>query len=318
MAGFETNNTQHLIRAQLWSNDLKKMFEDELIGTKYVKMITDFGDGEVLNIPSIGQAEVLDYKEGEAVRYTSMDTGNFTFSINRYKSSATFITRKMLQDSFYASQLVSEFVPAQHRAIMKNMETDILAAMPDGQTAGDQNKINGASHRWVGQGTNGQISVNDFIAARYALQKANVPMTNLVAIVDPTVEFTLASDVGLNGLAYNPRWEGIIDSGISTGMKFLVNIHGFDVYTSQNLKQGISETIDGRSVTNGVANLFFSAVPEALPLVGAIRQAPIVDSEFNKDLQREEYITTARWGFKMFRPENAITVLTNVDGVVPV
>jgi hypothetical protein len=62
--------------------------------------------------------------------------------------------------------------------------------------------------------------------------------------------------------------------------------------------------------TNGVANYFFSAAPDVLPFVGAIRQAPKVDSEYNKDLQREEYVTTCRYDFKLFRPENLVTVLS--------
>jgi hypothetical protein len=93
-------------------------------------------------------------------------------------------------------------------------------------------------------------------------------------------------------------------------MKFLVNVYGFDVYTSNFLPKGISETIAGDSVTNGVAGVLFSATPDALPFMGAVRQAPKVDSEYNKDLQREEYVTTSRYGFKLYRPENLVTILS--------
>jgi hypothetical protein len=94
-----------------------------------------------------------------------------------------------------------------------------------------------------------------------------------------------------------------------------MNIYGFDVYVCQNLKNSIAETIDGRTTTVGVANLFFSAAPDVLPFVGAIRQAPKVDSEYNKDLQREEYVTTCRYGFKLYRPENLCVVLTDTNVV---
>ena len=73
MSGFSTGNNQHLIRSNLWSSQIKEVLEDELFATKYIDMITDFPDGDTLNIPSIGQAEVLDYAEGQAVRYTAMD-----------------------------------------------------------------------------------------------------------------------------------------------------------------------------------------------------------------------------------------------------
>lgn len=315
MSGFSTGNNEHLIRSNLWSTQLKEVLEDELMAQKYIDWITDFPDGDTVNIPSIGQAEVLDYAEGQAVRYTALDTGNFTFSINKYKSSATYITEKMKQDSFYMSRLVSSFVPKQHRAIAKAMEADVLAIGPDGQTASDLNNINGARHRWVGSGTSETIAVKDFALARNSLQMANVPMTNLVAIVDPSVEYALNTLSQLTTLANNPKWEGIVSSGISTGMKFLVNIYGFDVYTSMNLKSGISETINSVTAAAGVANLFFSASSDVLPFVGNVRQAPKVDSEFNKDLQREEFVTTCRYGFKLYRPENLCVVITDTDQV---
>lgn len=311
-----SSHSDHLVRANLWSNQLKEVLLDELMGTKYVDMITDFPDGDTLNIPSIGQAEVMDYAEGQGVKYTGMDTGNFTFSINKYKSSATYITEKMKQDSFYMSRLVSSFVPKQSRAIAKAMEIDIMALGPDGQTASNLNAINGANHRWVGSGTNEVINIDDFAMAKFALQKANVPMTNLVAIVDPTVEFALNKLVGTStAISYNPKWEGIVKSGMSTGMRFVTNVMGFDVYMSQNLKSGIAETINGKSTTVGVANMFFSAAPDVLPFVGSIRQAPKVDSEYNKDFQREEYVTTCRYGFKLYRPENMVVILTDTDQV---
>jgi len=315
MAGWTTGSNEHLIRSNLWSSELKEILEDELFAQRYVDMITDFPDGDTLNIPSIGQAVVNDYAEGQAIKYNAMDTGNFTFSITDYKSSATYITNKMKQDSFYMDRLVSSFVPKMSRAISKVMEADVLAIGPDGQTASDTNTINGAYHRYIGSGTNETISVEDFQKARYALQKANVPMTNLVAIVDPSVEHELATLPNLVNISNNPRWEGIVADGLSTGMQFAKNVYGFDVYVSQNLKTSVNETIDGKTTTAGVANIFFSATPDVLPFVGAIRQAPTVESEYNKDYQREEYVTTCRYGYKLFRPENLVTVITDTDQV---
>lgn len=317
MSGFSVANNDHLIRSQLWSSDLKEVLEDELMGTRYVDMITNFPDGDTLNIPSIGQAEVFDYEEGQAIRYTGMDTGNFTFTIDQYKSSATYIYKKFKQDSFYMDRVVSSFVPKQSRAIAKAMETNILGVGPTAQVAGNYNAINGAAHRWVGSGTSQVIAVEDFAKALYSLQMANVPATNLVAIVDPSVEFTLNTLTNIVNVSNNPRWEGIITTGHSTGMKFLKNIYGFDVYTSMNLKKDTaSETIGSKTAAAGaVNNLFFSATADVLPIIGSIRQAPEVDSEFNKDLQRDEYVTTCRYGFKLFRPENMIVVKTAVDQV---
>lgn len=311
---FQTNNTDHLIRSNLWSSQLKDVLEDELFAMRYVDMITDFPDGDTINIPSIGQAETRDYVEGNQVEYTSMDTGNFTFSITDYKSSATYITNKMKQDSFYMDRLVSSFVPKQARAIMKDMETKVLAVGPDGQTASDTNTINGAYHRFIGDGTNETIALEDFAKAQYALQQANVPMTNLTAIVDPSVGYTLSTLTNLTNVSNNPMWEGIVRDGFMTGTRFLMNVYGFDVFVSQNLKD-VNETIDGKTTTAGKANLFFSAASDVLPFVGNVRQPAKVDSEYNKDFQRDEYVTTTRYGFKLYRPENLVTVITDTDQV---
>jgi len=314
MAGFTVASNEHLIRSNLWSRQIKEVLEDELFALRFVRMIMDFPDGDTLNIPSIGQAEVQDYDEGQAVKYTAMDTGNFTFTIDQYKQSGTYITEKMKQDSFYMQELVSSFVPKQARAIMKAIEVRIFDRMNSGQTASDLNTINSADHRWVASGTNEVMTPQDFAKARYALQKANVPMINLVAVVDPSVEYTLSTLTNLVNVSNNMRWEGIVRDGMSTGMKFLFNIYGFDVYVSQNLPD-VNETVDSVTTGAGKANYFFSASPDILNMVGLIRQPPKVDSEYNKDMQREEYVTTCRYGMKLFRPENLVTVLSDTDQV---
>lgn len=138
-------------------------------------------------------------------------------------------------------------------------------------------------------------------------------MTNLVAIVDPSVEYTLNTLSNLTNVSNNPRWEGVITTGLASGMKFVKNIYGFDVYTSNYLADA-NETIT-LTTAAGKANMFFSAAGDVLPFVGAWRQMPKVDSEYNKDMQRDEYVTTARYGVKLFRPENLVCVLTDTDQV---
>ena len=200
-----TSNTQHLQRSQLWSNEIKDILTDELMGMRYVKMLNDLNSdmGSTINIPSIGQSEVSDYVENTPVTYSSLDTGNFQFNITNYIADGKFITVKAMQDLYYAQELVSRFVPEQTRAIMTRIETDLMKLMPDGQTASNTNLINGAEHRWIGSGTAETISVTDFAKVRYGMQKANIPMTNLVAIVDPSAEYTLTTLSNLVNVSNN-------------------------------------------------------------------------------------------------------------------
>jgi hypothetical protein len=322
MAGFMDANTNFLLRTNLWSRQIKELLLDELNAMRFVRIISDFPDGVTLNIPSIGEAETADFTEGQAIKYNAMDTGNFQFSFDQYKYSANAISEKFKRDSFYSQDVIAAFVPRQHRALMEAVETNILAKGNAGQTASNANIINLADHRWVGSGPSSSITFQDFARVDYALTKANVPLVNKIAILDPSAIFTLQTQTNMvNLLTPMPLWEGVIKDGAVNGFKFRFNIFGYDIYQSNYLPSIASETITtggvAGTVTNGVANYFFSAAPgDTLPWVGAFRQLPTVYSEFNKDLQQEEYLTIAEYGFKLYRPENFVTILTNTS-VVP-
>jgi hypothetical protein len=313
MAGFQDSTQSFLVRTNLWSRQIKELLLDELNAMKFVRVITDFPDGYTLNIPSIGEAKTADFTEGTAIKYNQMDTGNFTFSFDQYKYSANAISEKFKRDSYYSADVIAAFVPRQHRALMEAVETRIFQVANTGQTASNTNTINNAYHRFVGTGSANSLAFKDFAAAHYALTKANVPLVNLCAVVDPSVAYTMQTQANtVNLLSPMPMWEEVVKEGAVSGFKFRFNLYGFDVYVSNYLQRGLSETISSVSVTNGVTNLFFSASPgDTQPWVGGFRQHPTVYSEFNKDLQQEEYMTIAEYGFKLYRPENMVIVLTD-------
>lgn len=322
MSGMTTSNMSQLTRAELWSSELKDVLKDEMMAQKYVRMLDGFPDGDTFTIPSIGQLQVDEYTEDTPVQYRPMDTGEFQFTINEYLSSGTYITKKAQQDAFYSSQLESAFVPEQRRAIMAHFETSTLAAPEVGIAANSTASIDGIQMRWAGSASGAFVAVSDFARARYALKKNNVPDRNLVAIVDPSLEYTLNTLTNLVSVSDNPRWEGIVAEGIASGMKFVKNIYGFDVYTSNFLKTATDSALTNAAsspanvdfgTNNGKVNLFFSADGVVGPLVGAWRQEPQVDYGYNKDLQRHEYVTTARYGVKLYRPENMVRVITKTN-----
>lgn len=313
MAGFTTVDTSNLIRSDVWSKDIKRVLQEELMGTKYVRWL-DFPDGTTLHIPSLGTFQHRDYAEGQQVIYDAADTGDFTFTVNKYKSSATYITNKMKQDSFYMSELMATFVPGQARALAEVMEADMLRVGPETQTASALNNINGQPHRFIGTGTNETLSVLDFAKAGLVLDMANVPTVNRIAIIDPTAAYALQTQTNLVNFTNNPSWQGVVKTGLLSGTRFMTTVFGFDVYVSRWLKKNTTtETINGVTAALGVHNLFFSAASDVLPIVGAVRQSPKVDSEYNKDWQREEYVTTCRYDFALFRPENLVDIITDMD-----
>jgi|TARA_R110000824_G_scaffold183399_8_gene364400 hypothetical protein len=326
-----TNVTStHLTRSELWSSQLKEVLQDATDGIGYVDWLTEFPDGDQFTIPSIGEGTVRDYSENDEITFDSLDTGEFTFAITEYKSSGNYITKKARQDAYYSAQLESSFVPKQARALEENLVSDIyglagsgggIGGVGTGQTANDPNSINGAAHRYAGTAVtpgNDAMAVGDIAKALFALKRANVPDSNLIAVVDPSVEFAINTLGVFTGFtSENQRWDDVVENGISNGMRFSKNIYGFDVYVSNYLARTTTAT-DVGSITagNGVNNIFFSAAgPDILPFKGAWRQAPEVEGGYNYLKQREEYVTTARYGLKLYRPENLVVIVTDATSV---
>ena len=314
-----TTTSALLVRSEIWANQLKEVLQDDLNAQGWVNWLSEFPDGDQFTIPSIGESTLRDYVEDTDIVYDALDTGEFTFSITEYVSAAHYITKKNRQDAFYSAQLESSFVPSQARALGERLETDILAlaagGASGGQTAANANQINGADHRFVATGTNETMAVADFAKALYSLKKANVPGSSLVAIVDPSVEYEINTITNIVNMSNNPRWEGIVETGIGSDMQFVKNIFGFDVFVSNYLPTA-NENIGALTTASGVANVFMSAAStDILPFMGAMRQMPEVDSDYNKDKQREEYVTTSRYGLKVYRPENLVCVLSDTDQV---
>lgn len=307
-----------LVRANLWSDQLKDVLKDILQGQQYVNWMSNFPDGTTFNIPSIGEIPMREVSETNPVIYDSMDTGNFTMTIDRYVESATYITDRAKQDSYYADQLIAMFIPKMKRAIEENLETSIFA-LSNSQTVNNANSINNAPHRFVASGnTNTTLDVSDFAKAKFALDKANTTQKR-VAIVDPSQEYFLNNLTNLTNVSNNPRFEGIVQEGFvnsTTGLRFSKNIFGFDVYVCNYLPVPTDTSInaDARGAVSApsspVANVFMSIGADETPFKGAWRQMPNVEYERNKDLRRDEYVMNARYGLKLYRPEALVTIIS--------
>ena len=314
MAGVDyAKVNDNLVRAELWSAELKDVLQEQLMGTKYVRMLSGFPDGNQFTIPSVGELPMRETAELTPVVYDTMDTGEFNFTIDRYVESATYITDKAKQDSYYAQQLIGMFPTKMRRALAENLESSVFS-LANTQTVDNVNEINGADHRFVASGsTNTVLSLDDFAKAKYALDKAQAGGTR-VAIIDPSQEYVFNTLVGAQAFTNNPAFGGIVNGGFVndvTGMRFIRNIFGFDVYVSNFLPTPTDTTIDGVSVpASPVTNVFMAVGGDLTPFVGAYRQMPRVEYERNKDLRRDEFVMNARFGLKLYRPECLVSVLS--------
>lgn len=303
----------HLVRTELWSDQLKEVLQDMLQGQRFVSWMANFPDGSTFTIPSVGEMVIRDVNETEAAVYDAMDTGEFQMTVNHYVESGTYITDKAKQDSYYSAALIGSFVPKMRRALEENLETKIFALSGE-QTADDLNTINGGPHRFVGSGnTNTTIALSDFAKAKYSLDKANASQAR-IAVIDPSQEYVLNTLTNLTNVSNNPAFQGIVTEGFvnsATGLRFSRNIYGFDVYVSNYLPTPSDTTIDSVSVpASPVTNMFMSLGADETPFKGVWRQMPNVEQERNKDLRRDEYLMNARYGLKLYRPECLVSILT--------
>lgn len=319
MAGFTDTTATNSIRTQVFSSDITSLLLDDLNAMQFVRTINDFPDGFNFNLPIIGEAQVQLFNEGQALKFDSLETGNFVFNFTDYVYSGHSMSNKFKRDSWLSPQIISLIPQREHRALMEYYETRVWQVGNAGQTASNPNTINGASHRWVASGTTPALSFQDFSKARYALEKANVNVRNPVAIVDPSTAYTLETQANVTNLMTpNNEWQSVTSKGLVSGFKYRFSVYGFDIYTSNYLPVITNETVSGvASGTNAVTNFFFDASPgDTLPWVGAWRQMPTVETKYDMDLQQSDYATICEFGLGFFRAKNFVTVITSKN-VVP-
>jgi hypothetical protein len=307
----DTSNNSHLVRTNVWANEVKDVLQEELMLDSHVRWITEFPDGDTLNIPTLSEMTVRNYSEGAQVTLDDPTTGNFTLTIDKYYQSGFKIPEKFRHDSFYVSVAESNFVQKLTRALLEQKESDI-ANLQSGQTSGDPNTINGVNHRYVGTGTARVITLADVQKAKLALDKAKVMRGNRRAFVDPDVTYQLQQisnviqqDVygsnahireGMNGTAYVGRFAG------------------FDLFESLFLDSGLTDNITATApsagaltASSGVANMFMGE--EAF--IGAMRAMPDMDAWYDNNTRSDVYHVTMRYGIKLYRPESLVCVITD-------
>lgn len=311
----------HLKRNEVFNDQLKEMFEEELQAQRFVRMIDGFGDGDNFKVSSIGELPIDQVTEGVALPERRPDTGQFVFNINEFVGVKVPFTDKFLEDDFLAPAAIAALPRKMKRAHDEYFETQIMK-LHRVQTNNDPNTINSAAHRIVANGAGREVTLQDFAYARYALQKAKAPLGGMVAIVDPSFEFNTNITSTLVDISFNPRWEGIIETGIgdSTGLRFIRNIFGFDVMVSDFVDQvdaaeAALTDYEGNttaSVVGDVANMFFTvADQDALPFIGAFRRAPRMETWRDWDVETDFHQLTSRFGLNLWRPESLVTIISS-------
>lgn len=313
-----TVNTGAFINDEQYSSFILTNLHDVLLPDAFYRNVSDFGSGTTLNIKTVGTRAIQDAAEDSDLAYSPIDSSTITMTISEYVGDAMYVTDELKEDGSQVEQLVAMSAVETTRAIAEDFETKFLAAAYAGQTAADPNNVNGFAHRWEGSGTNETLTEGDLIDMALAFDKANVPMAGRIAIVDPVVAATFNKLVTLSaGLDRSPMFMSAYESGFAKEHKFIGNIFGWDIYTSNRLPRVAAGTdIDGTdSLTNaGVANIFMCIADDnCKPVMAAWRRMPRSETERNKDKRRDETVTTARYGFGVQRVDTLGVIVTSAS-----
>ncbi len=303
-------NSTAFIEAEQYSAFILRNLQDGLLPGTFYRNVSDFGSGTTLHIKTVGTVTIQDGAEEVPFDYTPIESGEVTLTITDYVGDAWYVTDELREDGAQVEALMSARSSESTRAIQEIFETRFLAKCNSSQTNGAANAVNGFAHRIASAETNNVISLNHFISMKLAFDKANVPMAGRVAIVDPVVAATLDKTVSL-ARDVTPFGQRILENGFDREHTFLMNLYGWNIITSNRLATGSFG--DGTTtVTNGVANVFMCVADDnTKPVMAAWRRMPKVEGERNKDLRRDEFVTSARWGFGTQRVDTLGVVITS-------
>lgn len=318
-----TSNTTAFIESQQYSQFILDNLHDYLLPEGMYRDVTDFGSGTTLNIKTVGTVTLQDAAEDTPLNFTNIDTGTITLAITDYIGDAWKVSDDLREDGSQVDTLMAMRAMESTRALGENHESRFLSVANAGQTAADLNLVNARPHRFIaGNGTKRIMELKDFVAMKLSFDKANVPASARIAIVDPIVEASLNSLISATTVVNNtPQFQGVLNEGFARDHRFVRNIMGFDVYTSNFLPSlTVAEAINGSSV--GVANdtaeigdkvnVFMCVADDSCkPVMHAWRRAPQTEGWRAEEERGDKYQVTSRFGFGVQRLDTLGVILTD-------
>jgi hypothetical protein len=320
-----TSNTSAFIEAQQYSQFILENLHDYLLPEGMWRDVTDFGSGTTLNIKTVGTVTIQDAAEDTPLNYSPIDTGTLTLTITDYVGDAWKVSDDLREDGSQVDTLMAMRAMESTRALGENHETRFLSVANAAQTAANVNLVNGRPHRWVAGGsgaTDRIIDLSDFVAMKLAFDKANAPAGGRIAIVDPVVEASLNTLVTQTAsINYNPMFEGLVTEGFARDHRFVRNIMGWDVYTSNFLpKLTATEALNASSYglandtaeVGDIANIFMCVADDTCkPVMHAWRRAPQTEGWRDNEERADKYQVTSRFGLGAQRVDTLGVILTH-------
>jgi hypothetical protein len=312
---FSTTDPQSraFIESQQYSKFILTNLHDGDLPDMFYRNVSDFAEGEVLDIKTVGSVVLQDVEEDTPIEYNPMETSSIQMRITDYKGDAWYITDKMRQDGSQIEQLLAMRAVESTRAFQEDFETKLLETANEGLTEGDANLIAGFPHRFIATGTNNTLLIKDLVRMKLAFDKAKVPAGGRVLIVDPIVAATLGAQINLvNNVDANDTFMKAFNEGWSRDHQFVMEIHGFHIITSNRLPEIASETIGSDTITNAVPCIAMCIADDnCTPIMFAERQAIYVETIRDMDNARDKFCSRRRYGFGVQRKDTLGAILVS-------
>jgi len=320
-----TANTTAFIESQQYSQFILDNLHDYLLPEGMYRDVTDFGSGTTLNIKTVGTVTLQDAAEDTPLNFTNIDTGNITLAITDYIGDAWKVTDDLREDGSQVDTLMAMRAMESTRALGENHEGRFLSVANGGQTAANLNLVNGRPHRFIAGGAGAatrNVVLADFVSMKLAFDKANAPASGRIAIVDPIVEATLNTLISATTVVNNtPQFQGVLNEGFARDHRFVRNIMGWDIYTSNFLPSlTATEAINGAAYdlandtaeVGDKANIFMCVADDSCkPVMHAWRRAPQTEGWRDQEERADKYQVTSRFGFGVQRADTLGVLLTD-------
>lgn len=318
-----TSNTNAFIESQQYSQFILENLHDYLLPEGMYRDVSDFGSGTTLNIKTVGSVTIQDAAEDTPLVFSPIDTGTINLSITDYVGDAWKVTDDLREDGSQIDTLMAMRAQESTRALGENHETKFLSVANAAQTAAGLNLVNGRPHRWVGSAASNArtVTLNDFVSMKLAFDKANAPAGGRIAIVDPVVEASINSLANLINVSNNPMFEGMVTEGFARDHKFVRNVFGWDIYTSNFLPTlTATEAINASSygltsetaAVGDKANIFMCVADDTCkPIMHAWRRAPQTEGWRDNEERADKFQVTSRFGLGAQRVDTLGVILTH-------
>jgi len=79
-----TVSNRAFIEAEQYSDFILENMHDGLLGTMFYRNVSDFQKGEVLNIKTLGEAQIQEVEEDAPIKFSPIETGEVELRITDY------------------------------------------------------------------------------------------------------------------------------------------------------------------------------------------------------------------------------------------